>query len=173
MDQNVIQSVFEKYGSDKAQHGYAKFYAKHLPANPSRILEIGVKEGASIRAWKELFPNAEIHGLDLFKEFPVPDIPGITFHQGNQCDWRLLERLRQYNFDIIIDDGSHNARDQMMSFYGLAKKGCTYFFEDLHCLKEDFYLQELPVYVSARYIFLMNSTEWTISEGFKMQVVCL
>lgn len=173
MDKSIIQSVFEKYGSGKSQHGYATFYSKHLPVNPKRILEIGVKEGASIRAWKELFPDAEIHGLDLFREFPVPDIPGVIFHKGNQCDWRLLERLRQYNYDLIIDDGSHNARDQMMSFYGLFKKGCTYFFEDLHCLKEDFYLQELPVDFSAKLIFLDSHGDWSSSHDFKMQVVCL
>ncbi len=46
--------------------------------NAKRILEIGVKEGASIRMWQEYFPEAEIHGLDMFDEFPIPDIQDDT-----------------------------------------------------------------------------------------------
>lgn len=139
-----IQSVFEKYSTDKATHGYAEFYAQHLPENPRSILEIGVKEGASIRAWKELFPTATIMGMDLFREFPFPDIAGVQFTKANQCDWLALERLRGFNFEVIIDDGSHNWRDQIITFYGLAHEGCNYFIEDTHCCNDESYAQGLP-----------------------------
>lgn len=143
MTAEYIRSVFLKYGTDKAgpEHDYSEFYAQHLPEDPRKILEIGVKEGASIRVWKEIFPDAEIHGLDLFEEFPIPDIPGVTWHKGNQCDWRLLEELRKEGFDIVIDDGSHNGRDQFISFYGLCREGMMYFVEDLNCNLDVFYLQ--------------------------------
>lgn len=149
MDKDVIQAAFEKYGSDKAEHGYAEVYSMlyrpfHDIKFPKRILEIGVKQGASIRAWKELFPEAEIHGLDLFEEFPKPDIEGVTFHKGSQCDWRILERLRDIKFDLIIDDGSHNARDQWITFFGLVGYGMTYVIEDTHCNDDEFYRQGLP-----------------------------
>lgn len=149
----LIQSLFLKYGSDKAQHGYAEFYAHHLPENPKSILEIGVKEGASIRAWKELFPNAEIHGFDLFEEYPIPNIEGVKFHKGNQLYYAKLEQLREFNFDVIIDDGSHNSRDQMVTFFGLFHDNCRYFIEDLQCCDESFYRQGLPEQFTAKYLF--------------------
>lgn len=141
-----------KYGSDKAEHGYCEFYEKYLSDPPKKLLEIGVFKGSSIRMWKEYFPNTEIHGLDLFEENPIPDIPGVTFHKGHQCDWQLLEQLRKENFDVIIDDGSHASRDQLMTFFGLFNGG-RYFIEDTHCAFHDFYRQGLPEIAACRQLF--------------------
>lgn len=140
------------YGTDKLEHGYIPFYEQHLPNNPKRILEIGIKEGRSIQMWQKYFPDAQIHGLDLFMEFPIPNMPGVVFHQANQCDWRALEELRQWDFDVIIDDGSHNSRDQMMTFFGLFN-GKHYFIEDLQCCREQFYNQGLPYSFTAQCVF--------------------
>lgn len=142
-----LHELFLKYNSDKAEHGYAEFYEQHLPKDPKKILEIGVKDGASILAFKEYFPDAEIHGLDLFSEF-IPTIEGVKLWTGNQIDYKVLELLRNENFDIIIDDGSHNSRDQMMTFFGLFN-GKHYFIEDLQCCNEEFYRQGLPFAATA------------------------
>lgn len=144
------------YGTDKLEHGYIPFYEKYLPTNPKKILEIGVKEGRSIRMWQKYFPNAEVHGLDLFEEFPIPDIPGAIFHKGNQCDWRVLEELRKEDFDIVIDDGSHNSRDQMITFFGLFNESVHYFIEDIHCGKEEFYRDRLPWVFTCESLFMDN-----------------
>jgi len=149
-----LEALAAKYGTDKLEHGYIPFYEKHLPKEPKRILEIGVKEGRSLAMWAEYFPDAEIHGLDLFLEntqgnvwdyLVLQDAPLIktSLHSGNQCDWRVLEELRKYDFDVIIDDGSHNSRDQLMTFFGLFNSK-HYFIEDLHCCREGFYRQDLP-----------------------------
>lgn len=147
----TLHDLAIKYGSDKAQHGYCPFYEATLPKNPKKLLEIGVLKGASIRMWKEYFPDCEIHGLDLFMENPIPDIEGVIWHKGNQCDWQLLERLRNEDFDIIIDDGSHNSRDQLITFFSLFN-GNPYFIEDLQCNDEDFYGQGLPKEMRAKYL---------------------
>jgi hypothetical protein len=148
----TLEELAFMYGTDKLEHGYIPFYEQHLPKNPKKILEIGVKDGRSIQMWQKHFPDAETHGLDLFLEFPVPNIPGVTFHTGNQCDWRILEQLRKEDFDVIIDDGSHNSRDQMMTFFGLFN-GKHYFIEDLHCCRDDFYQQGLPYRFTADQMF--------------------
>lgn len=142
MDKNLAE-LAAKYGTDKLDHGYIPFYESHLPKNPKKILEIGVKEGASIRMWREYFPDAEIHGLDLFEEFPVPEIEHVNFWKGNQLDYKILAKLRDENFDLIIEDGSHNSRDQLVTFFSLFS-GKHYFIEDLHCCEEEFYRQGLP-----------------------------
>lgn len=166
-----LEQLAAKYQTDKLDHGYIPFYEQHLPKEPKRILEIGVKEGRSLAMWAEYFPGAEIHGLDLFEENAsdkvILDIDIMTngrsslgrffLHKGNQCDWRVLELLRKYDFDVIIDDGSHNSRDQMMTFFGLFN-GKHYFIEDLHCNLDEFYSQWLPEELRATYVFgdIMN-----------------
>lgn len=162
-----LAALAAKYGTDKLEHGYIPFYEQHLPKEPKRILEVGVKEGRSLAMWAEYFPNAEVHGLDLFIDNEIKNVRRYFFdakgefytgpdnlflHQGNQCDWRLLEELRKYDFDIIIDDGSHNSRDQLMTFFGLFN-GKHYFIEDLHCNQDFFYSQGLPVAFNASQIF--------------------
>jgi len=143
----TLDELAIKYGSDKSSlaHNYMPFYEKYLPlpAHPRKLLEIGVKDGASIRIWKDWFPNTEIHGLDLFSEGTPPEIEGVKWHKGNQIDYLLLEQLRKENFDVIIDDGSHNSRDQLMTFFGLFNGG-QYYIEDLHCCFDSPYRDGLP-----------------------------
>lgn len=143
-----FDQVAIKWGTDKSSqgkpqpHSYMGYYAKHLPLNPRKLLEIGCAQGKSLRMWRELFPNCELHTLDLFEEFPEPtDIEGVICHKGNQSDVFFLKTLPR--FDVIIDDGSHNSTDINTSFYylwmhHLVKNG-LYVIEDLHCLKEHYF----------------------------------
>lgn len=163
----TLQELAFMYGTDKASHGYMDFYEKHLPKNPKKILEIGVREGRSIQMWLKHFPDAQIHGLDLFKEFPVPfNDPRVIWYEGNQCDWELLERLRNEDFDVIVEDGSHNARDQMITFFALFN-GKHYFIEDIHCAREEFYRQGLPYRFTIDQIF----NEVRYPHGWKPEVI--
>lgn len=169
----TLKELAFMYQTDKLEHGYIPFYQQHLPDKPKKILEIGVKEGRSIQMWLKYFPDAIVHGLDLFKEFPVPfQHERVVWHQGNQCDWELLEQLRKEDFDVIIDDGSHNARDQMMTFFGLFN-GKKYFIEDLHCNSDKFYQQSLPLFSTAHWLFktaqYSNKNEkWHERSGLKI-----
>src|SRR4029079_3828496 len=107
----TLDELSVKYGSDKGilRHNYMPFYEKHLPSNPKKILEIGVLKGASLAMWAEYYPEAEIHGLDLFDDhnedsvfsYLIDDcsLNNIVLHKGNQCDYVLLDKLRNANFD--------------------------------------------------------------------------
>lgn len=149
----TLQELAFMYGTDKGwKHNYIPFYEKYLPKNPVKLLEIGVEEGRSIKMWQKFFPDTQIHGLDLFETNPIPDVEGVIWHKGNQCDYVLLDKLRNENFDIIIDDGSHNSRDQMMTFFGLFN-GKHYFIEDLHCARQEFYQDGLPYRFTADQMF--------------------
>lgn len=150
----TLDDIALKYGTDKSSigHGYCPFYEQTLPKNPKRLLEIGCLHGASARMWREWFPETEVHVLDLFVDNPIPEIPGVIFHKGDQTDPYMLHNLRKLNFDIILDDGSHNSRDQMMTFYGLFNGG-YYYIEDVSCCGEDFYRDGLPEYIAAASLF--------------------
>lgn len=150
-----FDKVALKYGTDKASegcekpHNYMQYYAKHLPNNPRKLLEIGCAAGKSLRMWRELFPDCELHTLDLFEEHKEPtDIEGLICHKGNQNNLYTLNAIGVFPFDVIIDDGSHNAMDMHVSFQilfndSLTKKG-VYVIEDLHCLKSKYFLGDMP-----------------------------
>jgi 23S rRNA U2552 (ribose-2'-O)-methylase RlmE/FtsJ len=138
----TLSQLAEKYGTDKLTHGYIEFYEQHLPPKPTRILEIGCLTGASLRMWREYFPDTDIHCLDLFEEHPQPtDIPGVIYWKGDQTDQKVLEQLRKLHFDVIIEDASHNLISQWVTFHSLV--GCTdlYVLEDAHTVLDEPYRQ--------------------------------
>ena len=143
MQRNIID-IFEKYDTDKREHGYPKYYQSHLPETATKILEVGVFKGSSIKMWHEIYPEAHIYGLDLFKENPIPfEADWVTWFQGSQRDGDLLGHIRGHGkFDIVIDDGSHNWRDQLITFFGLWGACDLYVCEDIH--PDLFWSQGLP-----------------------------
>ena len=81
-----LAALFALRGSDKDRNGYSSLYnTLFLPLkdSPVTLLEIGVgtmlpgnssmkgympdsyKPGASLRAWRDFFPNGEMHGMDV------------------------------------------------------------------------------------------------------------
>lgn len=139
-----LTHLFNKHGSDKHGHGYGKFYEQHLPETVRSLLEIGILRGHSINAWKEAYPSAKLFGLDLFIEHKMPDIEGVQFFKGNQLDYLILENIRMnIRPQIIIEDGSHNSRDQWVTMISLIDNCEYYFVEDLHCCKDQSYRQDL------------------------------
>lgn len=105
-----VSQLLNRYGSDKCnKHSYAVFYDLIFPRlreleNP-HILEIGVKEGYSLRAWKEYLPHASITGVDITDTREVGD-PSIEFVHSDVKKW-----LPSKKYDLIIDDGSHRNSD--------------------------------------------------------------
>lgn len=124
---------------------YLKYYwdnFKHLRNKPIKILEIGVKDGDSLKIWKDFFTNkdtlicgAEINPVPLknFKE------ERVKIFYGDQTDINFLKNIVDEvgEFDIIIDDGGHTQHQLKTSFeylfrYGLKTNG-QYVMEDLGC----------------------------------------
>lgn len=147
----TLQEIGVRTGTDKAlHHRYCDFYEEHLPGRDfkGRLLEIGVFEGASLAMWREYYQHAEIVGIDIVDRTKLK-VPGTTILQVDATDIASLRELG--NFDIIIDDGSHNTADQQLSFFWLffnqLNKGGTYVIEDTHT-------SLMPIYVNSRYTTL-------------------
>lgn len=102
------------------------------------ILEIGVLRGASLRMWKEYFPNSIIYGLDIDPACKNYEEDRIHITVGSQTDSSVLQQVvnEAQLFDVIIDDGSHVNRMIETSFKylwpHLVSKG-WYIIEDLGC----------------------------------------
>jgi hypothetical protein len=103
-----------------------------------KLLEIGVKDGESLKLWKEYFhKDSEIVGIDISDEYLNNfDEPGVELFFGDQSDIEFLSKVKNSGpFDVIIDDGGHTMFQMRASFeylfrYGLANDG-MYIIEDL------------------------------------------
>ena len=145
-----------RYGSDKCapNHSYTPRYFelfKDKRDSIKKVLEIGVGSpetmitknytvGASLRMWRDFFPNAQIYGIDNDPKVMFKDNRIQTFlaDQGSKAD--LEETIKKIGSDIdfVVDDGSHFQTDQIIScltLMPLLKKGVVYIIEDVQDLK--------------------------------------
>jgi len=143
----TLQQIFEKHGTDKAQHFYHAVYEKLTP--PNRLLEVGVWKGASLRAWCEWWPDAEITGVDIGARGIVQRVDRAVVLQWDSTKGGGLPSV---TFDLIIDDASHRPRDQAKTFtnlWPLLTPGGVYFIED--CFPIDLFQDEdFPAWFDAR-----------------------
>ena len=111
--------IGKKYPSSKNISGFIQLYEKYFTSLKNlkiNILEIGIENGDSLRIWREYFTNANICGIDIDKkDFKINNTEIL---QGDQSDKNFLKTLidKYKNFDIIIDDGSHQAKHIIASF---------------------------------------------------------
>lgn len=129
------------HSTDKMK--FSPTYARYLPETESvkMILEIGIYHGGSLRLWREWFPNSQVYGVDNNTEVPegvmshIKERERIHIIISDQTDKAKIDTaLKGLQFDIIIDDGSHNPWTQKKTFdifYPYVKSGGIYFVEDL------------------------------------------
>jgi hypothetical protein len=120
MRRNRLANIFFRHNTSKGfmQHYYGVYEWLLEPVRtkkPLAILEIGVAEGRSLRAWEEYFPNANIVGLDNDPKCSDVQRSRANIVIGSATDRAVLESLGE--FDIIIDDASHVAVDQIATFH--------------------------------------------------------
>lgn len=105
---------------------------------PIRMLEIGVFQGGSLELWRKYFgPEAVLYGVDIdpacARRVDAPSQVRI----GSQDDPEFLKRVvaEMGGIEIVLDDGSHIASHQRVSFqtlWPLLSPGGVYVIEDLH-----------------------------------------
>jgi SAM-dependent methyltransferase len=153
--------LFYKWGSDKCPqiyHSYSEYYfdiLKEYRYKFNSIVEIGIGSeelmkpivgenytiGASLRAWRDFFPFANVYGLDIeTSNFFVDDRIQCVFtdqsdsDQLNQTFSKILTFDSILGIDLIVDDGSHLVSDMVLSFQTLYKflnTGGIYIIEDI------------------------------------------
>jgi len=151
----VLGRLLTEHGSDKAtDHDYHKLYSRILADrdgvrsileigmgsnNPDVISNMGVggRPGASLRAFRDFLPNAQIYGADIDASILFHEDRIETF-QVDQLDPVLLTRLGELipgdHFDLVIDDGLHapDANINTLAFsLGKVKHGGWVVIEDI------------------------------------------
>lgn len=136
----TLDEIFIKHQTDKSSfsHNYSPYYEMFFAPyrnEPITLLEIGVYAGASMNAWKEYFPKANIYGADI-SYHPELNQERVFMIEADQNNLEDMKRLGALNADIVIDDASHESRHQISSFetiFPMLKSGSIYVIEDLLC----------------------------------------
>ncbi len=162
-----LSALCDLYGSDKGStreistsyswppHTYTDYYSRLFEPTRDKILKVfecgigtndpnflssmGIygKPGASLRVWRDYFPNAQIIGVDIDHDTLFEEDRINTFWI-DQLDAKSIinfwEKLNLSNFDVMIDDGLHTFDAGYSLFVNsikyLAKNG-IYIIEDV------------------------------------------
>ena len=110
-----LQELGNKYGTDKGNLAHShrgrsfldvyEFYFEPLRMLPIKLLELGARDGRSLRMWRDYFPSGQIYGLDNNSASAAHESDRIHIEIGSQDDFSILSKFPE--MDIIIDDASH------------------------------------------------------------------
>lgn len=148
----TFAQLCERHQCDKGRfgdvgHGYDYGpVLDHLRDRPVRLLEIGVGGGASIKVWLDYFHNRDsrIFGVDNSNCHHERNPRHILVHgdQSSSAFWTQFLCSNGYNWDVVIDDGSHMSSGIITSFeciWPYLAPGALYVIEDLRCSYQDGY----------------------------------
>lgn len=160
-----LHELCQRHGTDKGsllyrgkpwpEHTFADIYTILFESRRFEILrvfEMGIgtnnrsipanmfgygKPGASLRVWRDFFPNATIFGADidnrvLFQEERIHTLYMDQLNVNSINEFWLQLNLK--DFDIIIDDGLHTVEAAINLFshsFQYLKSGGIYIIEDL------------------------------------------
>lgn len=122
-------------------HQYIPFYESFFQGRTiSKIAEIGLFHGDSVRWLLERFPDSAIIGADILPA--QPDWPVDSRFLPYQLDQASRHQLDNFfslsDFDLIIDDGSHYPQHQintLLSGMDSLNSNGIYIVEDIHTNK--------------------------------------
>lgn len=151
LNKNSLDELFIFFNSDKGSkvdnfgpivkgHNYSNLYEKYFSNIKSKknikILEIGCLFGAGTASFLKYFYDAEIYCLDVnpFQiKYVSKNIKKIYFNSRYKKTLEDVSNYFDFQFDVIIDDGSHNKKDMILTlnyFLPKVKKGGLYVVED-------------------------------------------
>jgi hypothetical protein len=154
-----LAEAFATFGSDKARNGYHLVYGPILsePSTIEKIFEIGLGTnntdvlsnmglsgvpGASLRAFRDFCPNADVFGADIDKRILFSEDRIKTYFVDQTDSSTFADIFDQVGggFDLVIDDGLHSPNANIASLiFGLRiiKPGGWVVIEDIVCEAAD------------------------------------
>lgn len=145
-----------RYGTDKLANGYTPYYYELLRDNREsfrKVLELGIgtpkrmyrmpnyQVGASLRMWRDFFPNAVVYGADNDPQALFDDdrIETMLCDERRVRDLMKMVDIAGRDIDLFIDDARHEGQMQiatcltLMPFFG---KDVVYVIEDVSLPEE-------------------------------------
>ena len=135
-----------EFETDKGtSHSYIEIYDKLFqPLRDLKLvmLEIGIASGGSMPLWKQYFPYGEIYGVEDYSEKYSLDKEILNDRSYNVIieditNYKMMDRhISDVVFDIVVDDGSHQLKDQLSAiryFKNKMNADGLYIIEDCCC----------------------------------------
>jgi len=150
------------YGTDKCpkiKHQYTPVYYEMFKDKRNdfkKVLELGVYFGASLRMWRDFFPNAHIFGIDNKPEYMFKG-DRITTFLADATDKVSMEKVIGeigQDIDLVIDDGSHRLQDILSALnilMPLLKQDVIYIIEDSR--HTQWFEENLKIYKPKIFVF--------------------
>jgi hypothetical protein len=183
---NLLTILCDKYGSDKGSynlkspyfnwtaHTYTYFYIRRFESireTVKNVFELGIgtnnpeipssmgingMPGASLRVWKDYFPNAKIFGADIdagtmFEEERISTFIVDQLDKNSISD--MFNKIGVSDFDIMIDDGLHTF-----------SAGITLFSQGIKHLKKNgiYVIEDINFYDLPKFKSFFNHTEFVV-----------
>ena len=172
----MLDELGLKHGTDKASkvHNYLVMYEEFLEPYRRKLdfslMEIGVRDGASLRVWQDYFPNAVIVGVDIMENCLIHTDTRITIEIGDQSDGRFLENLiDKHRVDVVLDDGSHIWSHQIDTFRVLFPRlqhGGVFICEDLATSRTKYVTRYGRPYTDAAASYFAKLAAQFCAEGY-------
>lgn len=139
-----MRDLFAKhdYATDKLRgHSYIPVYEQLFQKRKEKVLnllEIGIGSGGSLQLWNDYFPNAEVYGIDVnYYRTHLDRFQRIHQIKDDAYSMKCVQDnfiSKNIQFDIVIDDGPHDRRSQMMAmelYFPLLTKDGVIVIEDV------------------------------------------
>jgi hypothetical protein len=190
---SLLTNLCDQFGSDKggsdmkkshltwANHTYVDYYEQlfgHCRESVLNIFECGIGTnhtdqessmgsqgipGASLRVWREYFPNAQIYGADIDERILFEESRIKTF-QMDQCSplsiKSVMDSFPDHFFDFMIDDGLHTFDAGRVLFENSISKlkvGGIYCIEDVEVVNLDMFKHYFDITgLNTQYLNLMR-----------------
>ena len=135
-------SAWRKYKAvGKEECGYHRIYSGVLANlsrhDPVRVMEVGIFDGGSHRAWRDVIRNAEVYGIDIDPESLFSE-ERITTARADQLDVREMSRVvnefPENQWELVVDDGWHQPEAGLKTIQVLLPRlavGGFYVVEDI------------------------------------------
>ena len=184
---NSLDTIFDKYDTDKKQnfHNYTRQYEKLLKDfknKPIKYLEIGVYNGGSLNAMREVFEKSScILGLDINHNCKIyEDVKNNIYVEiGDATDSNFINNIinKYGKFDIILDDGSHRNCDVIKSFeclFPLLNDDGLYIVEDTICYKDNNFIDSnYPKHLAYFFDYTLYLNQWRYDSHYGIKDHCV
>lgn len=131
----ALESLVDNTRTDKnTLHSYLPVYESLFAPKrqtAKHVLEIGIAQGGSIKLWRDYFPTATIHAVDIYSESELPsdvnELQNVSWYPNTDAYSPDFLRKLPNPLDVVIDDGPHTLQSQKeciaMYLPNLAKGG--------------------------------------------------
>ena len=131
--------IDNRYTDKDTVHSYIDVYQtvlEPISMSATRVLEVGIQQGGSIKLWSDFFPNAHVYGVDITLEKVEVDLssPRITCLTTDAYNREFVSSLGYGTFDFVIDDGPHTKESMIFfaeEYLKLLKPGGVLIIEDI------------------------------------------